>query len=227
MFEPLAVVLKGEELVREKLKVKGILFDLDGTIVDSKDAYVEAARTAFEALGQAPPENLKALEIPRRLEQNLPIDSIVKTDVRKFLNFYLECYYKVTKIRTKPMPNVQGTLEILSRKVKLALITMRFVPKTAVWEDLTKFGLAKYFTYIVTALDTHKPKPSAEALDVNMRDCVIVGDSIVDVRAGKAAGAMTVAVLSGLFSREALSREQPDLILNDVTEIPLFLDFST
>ena len=234
MFEPLAVVLKGEELVREKLKVKGILFDLDGTIVDSKDAYVEAARTAFEALGQAPPENLKALEIPRRLEQNLPIDSIVKTDVRKFLNLYLECYYKVTKVKTKPMPNVQGTLEILSRKVKLALITMRFVPKTAVWEDLTKFGLAKYFTYIVTALDTHKPKPSAEALiktgkalDVNMRDCVIVGDSIVDVRAGKAAGAMTVAVLSGLFSREALSREQPDLILNDVTEIPLFLDFST
>jgi phosphoglycolate phosphatase len=235
MFEPLAVILKGEELVREKkLTVKGILFDLDGTIVDSKDAYMEAARTAFEALGQAPPENLMALEIPRRLEQNLPIDSIVKTDVRKFLNSYLECYYKVTKIKTKPMPNVQDTLEILSRKVKLALITMRFVPKTAVWEDLTEFGLAKYFTYIVTALDTHKPKPSAEALnktvkdlDVNMCDCVIVGDSIIDVRAGKAAGAMTVAVLSGLFSREALSQEQPDLILNDVTELPLFLDFTT
>jgi HAD superfamily hydrolase (TIGR01509 family) len=153
--------------------------------------------------------------------------------VRKFLNFYLECYYKVTKIKTKPVPNVQSTLKILSRKAKLALITMRFVPKTAVLEDLTKFGLAEYFTYIVTALDTHKPKPSPEALiktvkalDVNMCDCVIVGDSIIDMRAGKAAGAMTVAVLSGLFSREALSREQPDLILNDVTELPLFLDFT-
>jgi pyrophosphatase PpaX len=220
--------------VREKkLKVKGILFDLDGTIVDSREAYLEAARTAFEALGQAPPENRNALEIPRRLEQNLPIDGIVKSDVRKFLNFYLECYYKVTKIKTKPVPNVQSTLKILSRKAKLALITMRFVPKTAVLEDLTKFGLAEYFTYIVTALDTHKPKPSPEALiktvkalDVNMCDCVIVGDSIIDMRAGKAAGAMTVAVLSGLFSREALSREQPDLILNDVTELPLFLDFT-
>jgi HAD superfamily hydrolase (TIGR01509 family) len=220
--------------VREKkLKVKGILFDLDGTIVDSREAYLEAARTAFEALGKATPENLMALEIPRRLEQNLPIDGIVKSDVRKFLNFYLECYYKVTKIKTKPVPNVQSTLKILSRKAKLALITMRFVPKTAVLEDLTKFGLAEYFTYIVTALDTHKPKPSPEALiktvkalDVNMCDCVIVGDSIIDMRAGKAAGAMTVAVLSGLFSREALSREQPDLILNDVTELPLFLDFT-
>ena len=47
----------------KKLKVKGILFDLDGTILDSKDAYVEAARTAFEALGQAPPENFMALEV--------------------------------------------------------------------------------------------------------------------------------------------------------------------
>jgi len=221
--------------VREKkLKAKGILFDLDGTIVDSRDAYVEAARTAFKALGQAPPENLMALEIPRRLEQNLPIDDIVKSDVRKFLNFYLECYYKVTKTKTKPVPNVQGTLEILSRKAKLALITMRFVPKTAVLEDLTELGLAQYFPHIITALDTHKPKPSPEALiktvkalDVNICSCVIVGDSIIDVRAGKAAGALTVAVLSGLFSRKALAREQPDLILNDVTELPLFLDFAT
>jgi phosphoglycolate phosphatase-like HAD superfamily hydrolase len=46
------------------------------------------------------------------------------------------------------------------------------------------------------------------------------------VQAGKAAGAMTIAVLSGLFSYEALSREKPDLILNDVTEIPLFFDLT-
>jgi phosphoglycolate phosphatase len=220
-------------LSEKKLKAKAILFDLDGTIVDSRDAYVEAARTAFEGLGQALPSNLIALEIPRRLEQNLPLDGIVNTNVRKFLNFYLVCYYKVTKIRTKPIPNVHGTLEMLSRKLKLALITMRFVPKTAIWEDLTKFGLAKYFTYITTALDTHKPKPSpealiktAQALDVNICDCLFVGDSIIDVQAGKAAGAMTIAVLSGLFSYEALSREKPDLILNDVTEIPLFFDLT-
>jgi len=90
----------------------------------------------------------------------------------------------------------------------------------------------QYFTYVVTALDTHKPKPSPEALikavkalDINMCDCVIVGDSVTDVKAGKAAGAMTVAVLSGLFSREELAKEKPDLILKDVTELPLFLDY--
>jgi phosphoglycolate phosphatase-like HAD superfamily hydrolase len=62
-----------------------------------------------------------------------------------------------------------------------------------------------------------------KALDVQICDCVIVGDSVSDVRAGKAAGAVTVAVLSGLFSREELAKERPDLILKDVTVLPDFI----
>ena len=51
------------------LKVKGIFLDLDGTIVNSKAAYIEAAKIAFQAIGQKPPENKVAFEIPKRLEQ--------------------------------------------------------------------------------------------------------------------------------------------------------------
>jgi phosphoglycolate phosphatase-like HAD superfamily hydrolase len=83
----------------------------------------------------------------------------------------------------------------------------------------------------VTALDTHKPKPSPEALikavkalDVQICDCIIVGDSISDIRAGKAAGSKTVAVLSGLFSRQELAEENPDLIIKDVTVLPNFIE---
>jgi phosphoglycolate phosphatase-like HAD superfamily hydrolase len=219
---------------QKKLKVKGILFDLDGTIVDSKPAYLEAARAAFEATEQKPPETRDALEIPRRLEQGLSIGDLVHDDVQRFLNVYLKTYYTVTRNKTKLVPNIQSALQVLSGKAKLALITMRFVPKSAVLEELTQFGLSHCFTYIVTALDTQKPKPSPEslikavkALDVDMCDCVIVGDSVTDVRAGKAAGAMTVAVLSGLFSREELAEEKPDLILRDATELPLFLNFDS
>jgi phosphoglycolate phosphatase-like HAD superfamily hydrolase len=57
-------------------------------------------------------------------------------------------------------------------------------------------------------------------MDLRICDCVMVGDSISDIRAGKNAGAKTVAVLSGLFSREELAREQPDLILSDATALP-------
>lgn len=216
---------------RAKLKVKGILFDLDGTIVDSKEAYLEAAKTAFQAMGQQPPAPRIALEIPKRLEQNLPLNDIIKVDEKSFLNVYLKTYYAVTKEKTRPIPGVAGTLKCFAQKAKLALITMRYVPKAAVIEELEQFNMAGSFSYVVTALDTHKPKPSPEALiksveglDVDICACLIVGDSVSDVRAGKAAGALTAAVLSGLFSRQELVREHPDLLLDDVTQLPAFID---
>jgi phosphoglycolate phosphatase len=56
-----------------------------------------------------------------------------------------------------------------------------------------------------------------------MCSCIIAGDSVNDVRAGKAAGAATVAVLSGLYKCEELVKECPDLILKDLTELPAYI----
>jgi phosphoglycolate phosphatase-like HAD superfamily hydrolase len=109
---------------------------------------------------------------------------------------------------------------------------MRYVSAKAVVLELEHFNLAGYFIHVVTALDVPKPKPSpaalleaATALNVDVSHCIIVGDSISDVRAGHAAGAKTVAVLSGLFSRDELSSEKPDLILSDITMLPSRVDF--
>ena len=208
------------------LRVQGIIFDLDGTIVDSRNAYMEAARTTFRALGQEPPAPEILLEIPRSLELRQPISNIVKLHFRKFLNLYLKTFYATTKERTKLIPNIPVTLEKLSGKIKLAMVTLRYVPRQVILEELEYFGIAQYFLHVMTALDTSEPKPSPEALiktsqaiDVPIQDCVIVGDSVCDIRAGKAAGAKTVAVLSGLFSCEELARENPDLILKDANEI--------
>ncbi len=213
-----------------KLRAKGIFFDLDGTIVDSTEAYLAAAKTAFQAIGEKTPEARTALEIPRRLELKQPINDIVKSDTQKFLNLYLKTYYASTAEKTKPIPGISNALKALSNNAKLALITMRRVPKEAVASELESFGIASYFSHVITAMDTHKPKPSPEALiktvqaiDVQICDCLIVGDSVSDVRAGKAAGAATVAVLSGLFSREELAAEKPDLILEDATRLPEYV----
>ncbi len=211
-------------------KVKGIFLDLDGTIVDSKEAYIEAARMAFHSIGQKPPEEKTAFEIPKRIEQGLTITDITNGNNKKFLSVYLKTYYSVTREKTKLIPNVTATLETLSAKTKLALITMRQAPKKAIIKELECFGISKYFTYVVTALDTPKPKPSPEALlkcvqalDIEICECLIAGDSVNDVRAGKAAGAKTAAVLSGLYQCEELIKECPDLLLNDVNALPNFI----
>ena len=119
-----------------KFKAKGIFIDLDGTIVDSRQAYLEAARTAFQAMGQEQPTLATALEIPRKLEQKLPLTGIVTGDTQKFLHIYLSKYYSITAEKTKPIPNITNALENLSKKAKLALITMRAVPKRAVRAEL-------------------------------------------------------------------------------------------
>ena len=210
-----------------KLHVKGILFDLDGTILDTKPAYIEAARVAFKAIGQEMLENDSALEIPKRMEQKQHIRDIVIGDSNAFLETYLKTFYSVCASKTKPFPRTAETLATLSSKAKLAVITMRYVQYKTVASELRHFKLDKYFSHIVTALDTRKPKPSPEALikavaamDVEMCECVIVGDSIVDVEAGRLAGAKTVSVLTGLYSQEELSRAKPDYIISGVAELP-------
>ena len=216
---------------QKRWRIKGIFLDLDGTIVDSTEAYIEAARIAFRAIEKKAPERKILLEIPRRIEQRLTIDDLTHGNTKEFMQIYLEAYYSVTEAKTKLMPNVSSTLQILSEKAKLALITMRHCPSQVVQKELDCFGIAKYFTHIVTAVDTSKPKPSpealiqcVEALDVEMCACIIAGDSVNDVRAGKAAGAKTVALLSGLYKRDELARECPDLILPDINVLPAFIE---
>lgn len=213
-----------------KFAAKVILFDLDGTIVDSRDAYLEAARIAFRTLGLEQPSVKTALQIPKRLEQRLPINDIVAADTARFLNVYLKAFYTIAAIKTKPFPNINLALEALQQKSKLAIVTMRNVPRNEIEKELQKFGLAHYFTYTLTAQDTPKPKPSPEALlraleviNAPVCDCIIVGDSVIDVLAGKAIGAKTAAVLSGLYTKQELVQFNPDIILENATQLPSYI----
>ena len=214
----------------KRWKVKGIFLDLDGTIVDSTGAYIEAARIAFQAIGKKTPETNVLLEIPRRIEQRLAIDDLTCGNTKEFMQVYLKAYYSVTEAKTRLIPNVSATLQTLSGRAKLALITMRHCPNQVIQKELDYLGISQFFSHVVTALDTSKPKPSpealircVEALDIEMCDCIIAGDSVNDIKAGKAAGAKTVAVLSGLFERDELAKECPDLILPDLNALPEFI----
>lgn len=213
--------------MREKFNTKCIFLDLDGTIVDSRQAYLEAAQIAYTAIGQDPPEMKLALEIPKRMEQGIGIEDLVPGDIKAFKSAYLQAYYVLTEEKTRLLPDVTGAIEALSRKAKLGLITMRHVPSHAIVKELNCFGIGKYFSSVMTALDTKKPKPSPEAifkavqtLDVQISDCLMAGDSVNDIKAGKAAGAKTVGLLSGLYYRDELAKECPDLILSDLTGLP-------
>ena len=96
--------------------------------------------------------------------------------------------------------------------------TMRF---------LTQFDLCKYFEAIVTGLSAPHTKPypdpiflAAERMGVSPEECLMIGDTTVDMRAGKAAGAQTVGVLCGFGEEEELRQLGADLILKSTADLP-------
>jgi len=221
-------------LTERRLQVKALLLDLDGTLVDSSEALREAGRAGFIAIGLSGVNDEKiAFEVARRLEQDLPIDDlfskfhIAKEAEERFLPAYLTAYYSAVTSRSKPFPEAKRTLQTLSRRFPLALITLRYVVREQILDELNHLGLAKFFRVVVTTLDVEKPKPFPDALWVAARklhvpisECAIVGDSIIDIQAGKAAGAKTIAVLTGLFSRAELEAQKPDLVIDALTHLP-------
>jgi len=220
----------------QKLQVKALLIDLDGTIVDSMEVFAEAAETALSAIGCNQSSNNVGLEIVRRLQLNVPLDdffderNVDDTLREKFLALFLQSFYKIASSKTRLFPNVDKTLRKLSRTFLLALVTRRHVSKKVVEKELQRLRLDQYFDAIVTALEVQRSTPFPDAiiraageLKVPVHNCVVISDSGVDIQAGKLAGAKTVAVLSGLFKKGELAKEMPDLIIEDINRLPRHL----
>ncbi len=205
--------------------------DLDGTIVDSRASYQYALMNAFQKLDRLTTDETLVTEVPKRLEQGKDVSDLIgNLDPKEFLNIYLRTFYESTKERSRLLPGAKNALQKLSAKAKLGLVTMRFVPSEAVIDELKMLNIADYFTHVLTAMDTQNPKPSPEVLIrcaqqsyLDLCECAIVGDSVVDVEAGKQARMYTIAVLTGIYSREELERVKPDSILKSIVQLPDFL----
>jgi phosphoglycolate phosphatase len=221
---------KNWKMAKQKLEAKALLIDLDGTIVDSLEAFAKAAETALSTIAGNQSSEDAGLELARCLQCNLPLDEFfdrnnVDRALREdFLTLFLQSFYKIAPNKTKLFPNVDKALRKLSRNFVLALITRRYIPKRLVKKELERLHIDVYFKAIVTSLEVERPTPfpdailkAADELQVSIHSCVVVSDSGVDIQAGKSAGAKTVAVLSGLFEKEELRKEMPDLIMKDIT----------
>jgi phosphoglycolate phosphatase len=221
---------------QKTISAKALLIDLDGTLVDPTEALLEAASSGFIAIGATAYDRRIGMEIAKRMEQTIPVHDLFSQEqqkprvIKKFLRAYIDAYYVSTINKATPIPDVYETLHSLSKKMPLALVTLRSIPKKQITKELQKLKLLPYFQTVVTAMDVKKPKPSPDAvikaaqqLGVQARNTAIVGDSIVDIQAGKAAAAKTVAVLTGLYTQQELEKENPDLILPDINHLPQHL----
>jgi HAD superfamily hydrolase (TIGR01509 family) len=206
--------------------IKGVVFDFDGTLVDSMKIIYE---TLNDALSKRSLPTIE-LDLLGRMAGR-PISDIirVKVDVPESTIETIEtdvfrAYVQFCRTNCQLLPNVENILKILkSRRVKLGLLTT--TPRKPLEIVVNKLALTCYFD-IMLAKEDVRNKPDPDGLEriirtfgISKNECLYVGDSPTDVLTGKAAGVKTIAVTTGVTTIEQLRENKPDIIITDLEQL--------
>ncbi len=120
---------------------------------------------------------------------------------------------------------VESCLSHLSKKFQMAIVSARGERGTMAFLD--HFNLTHFFNCIATGQTVSRTKPqpdpvlwAADQMGLSPENCLMIGDTTVDIRAGRTAGAQTIGVLSGFGSEHELKNENADLVLKSVADLP-------
>lgn len=213
-------------------KIKALCFDVDGTLRDTDDQYVAKLEKTFRSFSRFFP-NRDVHTFSRRVVMTLdtPINAVytlmdwLKLDgaMIGMLEKYHEVQLRKTKASLPLVPGTLQSLELLERHYPLAIVSARGEKGTL--EFLEHHHLTDKFACIASGQTTQHTKPwpdpilwCAKQMNVPAENCLMIGDTTVDIRAGRAASAQTVGVLSGFGSSKELTRAGANLIVNNVAE---------
>ena len=212
-------------------QVRLLVFDLDGTLVDSKLDLALSVNAMRKEMGLAP----LALEVIASyvghgvtllVRRSLGTHA-TSENVEKGLAFFLAYYRDHMLDNTAPYPGVSEALEKLDGH-KMAVLTNK--PVVFSREMVTRLGFASYFSYVYggNSFPQKKPDPMGlhklmEDLRISARETLMVGDSDTDIITGRNAGALTCGVTYG-FGAHTLQKVSPDLVIDDMRELPPLLN---
>ena len=218
--------------------IKLVIFDLDGTLIDSRLDLVHSVNAALRHIGRAAlPEDVIAGFVgdgaPILIQRALGGDTVDEALVRKGLEFFLS-YYREHKLdHTTVYPGIAETLAAIQSHTnqnrangtprKMAVLTNKPVkPSQAIVEAL---GLGKFFSQVYggNSFATKKPDPEGarkllEESGVWAEHAVMVGDSHTDVETGRNAGMWTIGVTYG-FAPRTLADASPDVLVDQPQEV--------
>ena len=203
-----------------------LLFDLDGTLIDSIGLLLECMEAAFADRTRRPTraEWIAGIGTPLRAQLAEWCDG--DGDVEQMVGRYRDYQDQHLERLTTAYPAVVDTVQSLrSAGHRTAIVTSKGRIMTG--RSLQHVGLADAFDAVITFEETtrHKPLPdpvhlALERLGATADRALFIGDSPHDMHAGRAAGVTTVAALWGPFSREELAVATPDHFLDTFSQLP-------
>jgi HAD superfamily hydrolase (TIGR01662 family) len=211
--------------------VDAVIFDLDGTIIDSADIYFRIIDIVFERLGLAPVSRDDVLDAVKTgdfdWDRVLPSEIKGRKDelMAEARGIIQGMAPQMFRESAKLIPGAADVLkEISARGIKVGLVTSTSMKHLGdKLYPLRESGIEDLFEVVITTDDVKKKKPAADPLiecgkrlGVTGEKSVYVGDSRTDIRAGKAAGMRTIGVLTGMNDYESLKAEDPDMIIESV-----------
>jgi len=208
-----------------------VLFDLDGTLIDSVQLILESYRHTLAAHGLPPlsdDEWLRGIGTPLSA-QFAPWQDDQGT-MEAMIATYREYNLANHDRMVREFPGVVETVRgVRARGLKTGLVTSK--ARQGALRGLRLVGLDDAMDVLVCADEVHNPKPHPEPVEKAVRllradpaNTVYVGDSIHDLRSGRAAGVRTAAVLWGPFTRAHLAPAEPDFWLEHPKDLLSLLD---
>jgi len=211
--------------------IKGAIFDLDNTLVDSIETICRTAdyamrtngykgvdiKTAEKAMG------LTIFDLFKLVEPDLS-----ENEKQKLFHCYKGSYMKFID-KTEILPNVRETLSrVRAMGIRMALVTTKSRENAV--KILKAFDLLDYFEFTHGFEDTWEHKPSAEPMTkaiarmgLHPSEVVVIGDSDADVRSGRSAGAKVIAVTTGVTPLDRIQAERPDHIIGNISKVPAII----
>jgi HAD superfamily hydrolase (TIGR01549 family) len=214
-------------------KIRAILFDVDGTLADTDDAYIARVANLLRPVSFLFPRRdpgpllrwgVMTSESPLNTLMGLPDFLGIDDELVAFANWLSDVRGHKPADRYVLMEGVAPMLERLARKYPLAVVTAR--SERSITAFLEQFSLRPYFKAVASAQTVAHTKPypdpvlwAAQQLGVPAVNCLMIGDTTVDILAGKRAGAQIVGVLCGFGERAELEQKGADLILERTAQL--------
>lgn len=208
------------------MKYKGIVFDFDGTIIDSEEGIAKAFQAALKSKGILEELDLiKGLIGPPLSRTIITKYGLSEEEGTKAMEVHRNYYRDYGIYESRLFPNVEKMLKTFN-DMGIILMIATNKPESYSLEQMKYYDIEKYFNSIVGNNESQTRGTKADFIkmainstNIDVSEVIMVGDRYIDIEAGKQVGLKTVGVTYGYGSEEEIKNSDPTYIIENIMEL--------